>query len=351
VPPALVTNGTTAYIAYQKNQQVSQVTFENGPIYMRESTDNGVTWGAEQSISSFGTATTPRIALGGSGNTNVAIVYSDMRGSTTARIVLKMYNAATTSFEQNVAAVVTSYYQTILGRAPDTAGLNFWVSEATRVVGLGADVKEVFYAMAMAFFGSTEYAARLRNDTGYLTDMYVTFFARNPDAAGLAYWQGELNAAQSRSALLNSFLFSNEYSTYMASLFGTTIVRPEINMTMDLFRGTFGRLPDSDGFNFWLGRLRAAQCQGASAVSTEVNTIAGAFFNSGEYVGRLRVDRDFMGDVYNAYMRRGPGGDTGFSFWVGQVPSRGRDGVRAEFVPSAEFQGRVALVVAASCLP
>lgn len=38
----------------------------------------------------------------------------------------------------------------------------------------------------------------------------------------------------------------------MASL-GTTTVRPEINMTMDLFRGTFGRLPDSDGFNFWLG--------------------------------------------------------------------------------------------------
>lgn len=131
-----------------------------------------------------------------------------MRSSTTARVVLRMYNAEGVSFEQNVASVVTSYYQTILGRSPDAAGLAFWTAEATRVVGLGADVREVFYAMAMAFFGSTEYAARLRDDTGYLTDMYVTFFARNPDAAGLAYWQGELNAAQSRSALLNSFLSS-----------------------------------------------------------------------------------------------------------------------------------------------
>jgi hypothetical protein len=182
--------------------------------------------------------------------------------------------------------------------------------------------------------------------------MYVTFFARNPDTAGLAYWQGELNSVQSRSALLNSFLFSSEYSTFMASLFGTASVRPEINMTMDLFRGTFGRLPDSDGFNFWLGRLRAAQCQGASAVSSEVNTIAGAFFNSGEYVGRLRNDRDFVGDVYNAYLRRGPGGDSGgFNFWVGQVPSKQRDGVRAEFVPSAEFQARVSAVIAGGCLP
>lgn len=77
-----------------------------------------------------------------------------------------------------------------------------------------------------------------------------------------------------------------------------------------------------------------------------MNTIAGLFFNSGEYVGGLARDRDFMGDVYNAYMRRGPGGDTGFSFWVGQVPSRGRDGVRAEFVPSTEFQARVSSVIA-----
>jgi len=267
------------------------------------------------------------------------------------RVVLRMYNAEGAFFEQNVASVVTSYYQTILGRAPDAAGLAFWTAEATRVVGLGADVKEVFYAMAMQFFASSEYVGRNTNDTQYLTDLYMTFFARSPDAAGLAYWQGELNAAQSRSALLNSFLFSTEYSTFMASLFGTTSVRPEVNMTMDLYRGTYGRLPDSDGFNGWLGVIRQAQCQGATQVSTTLNTVLGAFFNSVEYAARARNDRDFMGDVYNAYMRRGPGGDTGFSFWVGQVPTRGRDGVRAEFVPSAEFQARVSAIIAAGCLP
>ncbi len=50
--------------------------------------------------------------------------------------------------------------------------------------------------------------------------------------------------------------------------------------------------------------------------------------------------------------RRGPGGDsTGFNFWVGQVGTQGRDFVRAQFVPSPEFQARVALVIAAGCLP
>ncbi|MBZ0249621.1 MAG: DUF4214 domain-containing protein [Burkholderiales bacterium] len=259
---------------------------------------------------------------------------------------------ASASFAANVAAVVTGYYETILGRAPDAGGLTFWSAEATRVTGLGADVREVFFAMSMSFFGSAEYGLRNRTDTEFLTDMYRTFFIRDPDGPGLAFWQGELTAVGSRSALLNSFLFSSEFSTQMASIFGSTPVRPELNMTIDLFRGALGRLPDSGGFNFWLGRIRTAQCQGASAVSTEVNSLAALFFQSAEYTARNRVDRDFMGDVYNAFLRRGPGGDsTGFNFWVGQVGTQGRDFVRSQFVPSAEFQARVAQVIAAGCLP
>ncbi len=168
----------------------------------------------------------------------------------------------------------------------------------------------------------------------------------------MAFWQGELTAVQSRSALLNSFLFSTEFSNKMTSLFGTSSVRPEIDMTIDLYRGTFGRLPDSGGFTFWLGQIRIAQCQGAAQVSAAVNNLSGQFFDSAEYAARARNNRDFVGDVYNAYLRRGPGGDSaGFNFWVGQVPVQGRDGVRSQFVPSTEFQNRVTAVVNAGCLP
>ena len=241
---------------------------------------------------------------------------------------------------------MTSFYQTILGRAPDAAGLDFWTAEATRVVGLGADVKEVFYAMAMQFFASTEYAARNTNDTQYLTDLYVTFFARDPDASGLAYWQGELTAAQSRSALLNSFLFSTEFSNLMTSLFGTTNVRPEVNMTMDLFRGTFGRLPDSDGFNCWLGVIRQRAVPGGIAGLETLNTMLGPSSTAAKYVGPLRARPRLHGrrlqrlHAARSWRRHGR-----FNFWVGQVPTAGRDGVRSQFVPSAEFQARVAAIV------
>jgi hypothetical protein len=204
--------------------------------------------------------------------------------------------------------------------------------------------------MSMSFFSSTEYLAKNASDTQYITDLYKTFFVREPGASELTYWRGELTAAQSRSALLNSFLFAPEFSNLMTSTFGPSSVRPEVNITMDLYRGTFGRLPDSGGFTGYLGIIRTAQCQGASQVSTTLNSVLDSFFNSGEYAARARANRDFMGDVYNAYMRRGPGGDTGgFNFWVGQLSTRSRDQVRAEFIPSTEFQGRVSAIIAAGC--
>lgn len=289
------------------------------------------------------------LALGGS---YVFSVVAENAGGTSASVSVAYTNQAFLAFAGNVRAVVSGFYQTILGRAPDQAGLDYWAAEAERVTALGADVREVFFAMSMAFFSSAEYPGSTTSDTQYITDLYRTFFNRAPDAAGLAYWQGELTASGSRSALLNNFLFSAEFSSQMTEKFGAVSVRPEVTLAIDLFRGAFGRLPDSAGFNYWLGRLRSAQCQGALAVTAEVGSMSNLFFTGAEYSLRNRNDRDYVGDLYNAYMRRGPGADTaGFNYWVGRIPTLGRDGVRAQFVPSAEFQGRVAAVVSAGCLP
>lgn len=258
---------------------------------------------------------------------------------------------ASLNFDVNVGAAVRGYYERILGRAPDSSGSAFWSNEASRLVQLGADIREVFYTMAMQFFGSAEYRARSRTDAQFIGDLYQTFFNRQADSAGSAYWQGELAAVQSRSALLNSFLFSPEFTDTMRGIFGSASVRPEINMTMDLFRGAFGRLPDSDGYNFYLTQLRTAQCGGSASVGAKVSEIADTFFSSQEYTLKARTNPDFMGDVYNTYLRRGPGGDsTGFNYWVSETPRRGRDAVRGAFIPSPEFQNRVAAVVAAGCL-
>lgn len=255
-----------------------------------------------------------------------------------------------------VSGLVTSYYNSILGRAPDASGLDFWTGEANRVIALGADVREVFFAMSIDFFKSQEYANRARNDDQHLTDLYRTFFLRDPDPAGKAYWQNHLDQGMDRGSLLVNFLFSTEFSNFMSFTFGAASPRPEINMTIDLYRGVLNRLPDTGGFNFWLGRVRAAQCQGASAVSAEVANLALQFFYSAEYANieaarapAQRVPR-YVGDLYNAFLRRGPE-LAGYQYWIGQINSgaRTRDDVRNNFVGSAEFQARVGSVIAAGC--
>ncbi|HUQ93798.1 MAG TPA: DUF4214 domain-containing protein, partial [Bryobacteraceae bacterium] len=142
------------------------------------------------------------------------------------------------------------------------------------------------------------------------------------------------------------------------TIFGSSNPRPEVNVTMDLYRGILGRIPDSAGFNYWLGRVRAAQCQGPGAVTAEVNGLSQQFLNSQEYAntwsGRSSSQRVpmLMGDLYNALMRRGPD-LAGYQFYVGQINAGGKsiDQVRADFVQSPEFQARVSAIVSAQCLP
>jgi hypothetical protein len=247
-------------------------------------------------------------------------------------------------------SLVTHYYRSILGRAPDAAGHDFWQSEATRVAGLGANVNEAWFAMAMSFFSSAEYASFGRDDTSYISDLYETFFNRAADADGTSYWKGQVSGGMPRESVLLQFLFSPEFANFTRGIFGDTAVRPEMDMTMDMYRGILQRLPDNAGFNFYLGQFRDAQCKGADAVRQEADSVSQQFFSSSEYANLHRTNAQFMSDIYNAIMRRGADLD-GIKFWIGQLDSGAttREQVRRAFVASPEFSARVNAVIAAGC--
>ena len=91
-------------------------------------------------------------------------------------------------------SLVTHYYRSILRRAPDAGGKAFWDGEAARMLALGVNANETWYSMASAFYTSAEYLALGRDNTGFVTDLYSTFFNRAPDAGRLAFWTGQLAA-------------------------------------------------------------------------------------------------------------------------------------------------------------
>jgi len=249
-------------------------------------------------------------------------------------------------------SLVTHYYRSILRRAPDAGGKSYWEAEAARVQALGLNVNEVWFAMAGSFFASAEYLAFGRDNAGFVTDLYNTFFNRPPDGAGLTYWTGQLGGGLPREVALVAFMFSAEFVNFTQSVFGATAVRAEIDAVTDFFRGLLGRLPDDGGFAFWVGQFRTAQCAGGAAVNAQVESISSQYALSQEYANRARSNAQYVGDLYNAFLRRG-GDLAGVLFWINELSTgaRTRENVRQAFVASPEFQARVAAIINQGCLP
>lgn len=254
------------------------------------------------------------------------------------------------SINTNTANLINHYYEKILGRDPDQSGFQFWSEEITRMRALNTDIQEAFRVMAGQFFTSTEYLAKNTNDNQYVTDLYRTFFNRNPENSGFSYWLGQLNQGIPRSVVLFTFLFSPEFSNYMQGLLGNTTNRAEVYALVDFYRGFLNRLPDDNGFKNWIKRFRDAQCKGAPAINTEANSISAEFLGSPEYNGRNRTNSDYVADLYYAFLRRG-GDLKGFKYWVDTLDngSQNREQLRQAFRNSPEFKNRIEQIINQGC--
>lgn len=96
-------------------------------------------------------------------------------------------------------------YQAALDRAPDLAGLGYWIAQMEG----GATLREV----AGAFIQDQEFI-RLNGDGGdpgaFATRLYLNVLHRAPDAAGLAYWVAALEGGLGRADVLVQFSESAE---------------------------------------------------------------------------------------------------------------------------------------------
>lgn len=248
------------------------------------------------------------------------------------------------------ARQLMNLYQALLGRAADTEGLAYWEGELQRLLALGIGSKDGLRIVAREFLNSPEYQDRSRSDQAFVTDLYRTFLDRMPDAAGLEFWTGWLAREGSRDALLAEFWFSPEFADLVAARDGTTAVRAEYSAVAAFYRGLLHRAPDDTGFNFWLSRLRTAQCEGAAAVQPALAAIAGAFVESTEYQDRGRTSREHVADLYDALLGRAADPD-GLDYWAARLDAGTLDRatLRQVFIQGAEFQDRVAGIVDEGC--
>ena len=123
------------------------------------------------------------------------------------------------SLTSKVEELLTHYYLNILNRAPDSGGLNYWTDVIISLVSSGGDIKEGFISFAQSFFNSQEYLDRGRDDEEFVTDLYNTFFDREPGSGGFEFWTNQLSQGMSRNAVLDHFVCSEEFNDFMNEFF------------------------------------------------------------------------------------------------------------------------------------
>ena len=163
---------------------------------------------------------------------------------------------------QGAIAPVTRLYYSYFNRIPDKPGLDYWIYQYRSGTPLNT--------VSQAFASSAEFIGTYGNltDPQFVTLVYQNVLGRAPDAAGLAYWVGQLNGGMSRGQVMVGFSESSEYQL-------TSYNRVFVTM---VYYGMLRRMPDQAGFNYWVGQLAGG--------SSALNLING-FLAAPEYHGRF----------------------------------------------------------------
>lgn len=164
----------------------------------------------------------------------------------------------------------------------------------------------------------------LADPARFVSQQYLDFLQRAPDAAGLTYWVQQLGSgASTRAQLIESLMYSQEFAGRFAPL-------------VRLYSAYFRRLPDYAGLMYWFDRMHPAN--GSQGVAwTEVSN---AFASSAEFIGTYGTlnDAAFVDRVYRNVLGRAP--DTaGLNYWVGRLAGgMSRGDVMLGFSDSTENQ-------------
>lgn len=104
-------------------------------------------------------------------------------------------------------------------------------------------------------------------DVQRISELYVAFFNRIPDADGLSYWIGQKSAGQSISQIADTFYNAGvQYS----SLTGFTATMSNADFVNIIYKNVLGRKDGADagGLAYWTGKLADGSATRGALVST-----------------------------------------------------------------------------------
>ena len=224
--------------------------------------------------------------------------------------------AATFAPFPSAAAFAEQQYTDFLGRVPDSSGVNYWAN----LLSTG-QVSPV--GLVEQFINSPEFGQAVEP----VARLYLAFFGRDPDFAGLMFWANQLRNGFSLQGVADSFATSPEFRSRYGSLSNAAFV--------DLvYRNVLGRPADPAGIAYWVGQLAAGVLNRGGVM---VN-----FSESPEYRNVTWARTDVVA-AYLGFLRRSPDAP-GLNYWVGVLwAGHGMGGLIGGFINSSEYRQRLGL--------
>ena len=165
---------------------------------------------------------------------------------------------------------VTQFYQDILQRSPDPGGLGYWTGEITSGAMGDAVVEQNIINSSEA----QDYVVPI-------VEMY-TILGRAPDQAGLNGWVHALEGGASLPGIALAFISSPEgQGIYGAVPTAGSSIAVDTAFTTDLYENILGRAPDTGGLGYWVNQLQAGLPAQTEALGFIQSSEAQARFGGG----------------------------------------------------------------------
>jgi hypothetical protein len=137
-------------------------------------------------------------------------------------------------------------YSNVLGRQPDLAGFNHWMAQ--RAAGMSRGQVMIGFSESDEFITRTGTVGRQTVPEADVYRLYVAAFLRFPDPAGYAYWVGARNNGTSLEVMAQSLIGSTEFNLRYGAL-------PDDQFVRLIYLNVLGREPEAAGNAYWLGQL------------------------------------------------------------------------------------------------
>lgn len=192
---------------------------------------------------------------------------------------------------------VRQQYRDVFQREGDEDGVLYW----TGGINAGHTTREQLIA---TFLRSPEF----RGSIAPVARLYLAYFDRAPDYAGLLHWMGRYLAGMPLAQVSDAFAQSAEF----VQRYGP---RTNAEFIQLVYRNVLGRQPDAAGYTHWLGELESGRITRGGVMTV--------FSQSAEYVASS-MPSVVVSLLYTAMLQRTP--DTaGFSYWVSRLASNAAD--------------------------